>query len=90
MSGTDGDTLAGFRLDPAPQRPPARENQTVRTLAVDHGEFDFFVKRRCSDGLPHAYFYKPAAGLRLDLAQVPVVEKSRWGIIPVSEAGLPA
>jgi len=85
MGGADDDTFAGFRLDPAPQRPPARENQRVRTVAVDHGEFDFGVKRRGVNGQPHAGFCKPASAVRLDLAQVPVVETSRRRIIAISE-----
>jgi len=46
--------LAGFRLEPASQRPPAWEGQRVRTLRVDHGEFNLGIKRRSSDGQPHA------------------------------------
>jgi hypothetical protein len=59
----------------------------VRTLTVDHGKLDLGVERRSTDGQPHASVCKPAARPRFDLAQVPIIERSRRRIIAVSGAG---
>jgi hypothetical protein len=69
MRGMDGDPSAGFRLNPSPQRPPAREYERVRTVAVDHGKLKFDFERRGTHGLPHASFSKLGGWHRLDLAQ---------------------
>ena len=76
MRRMDRDRFGGFRLEPAPQRPPARKHQRVRTISVDHGKLDFGVERRSTDGQPHAGLCKPAAKPRLDLAQMQIIERS--------------
>lgn len=69
MRGMNGDVLAGLHLDPALQRPSAREYQRVQALMVDHGKFDLVVERRGTDGLPHGGFCSPPASRRIDLGQ---------------------
>ena len=53
MRGTNSYPLTGLRLNPATQRPTAREHKRMRTVAVDDGKFDLRLKGRGADGLPH-------------------------------------
>jgi hypothetical protein len=53
MRRIDVNTLFRLRLDPATVDTPAGENQRVRAILVDHGEFQIEFKWGVGDGLPH-------------------------------------
>ena len=69
MGRVDIETRARLRLHPAPDNAPARKNQSVRAVAIDHRELEIAIERRAGDGLPHSK--KCAAPLRsgIDLDQ---------------------
>ena len=53
MSGVDVDALVRFRVDPSVEHTAAREDERVRPVFVDHGEFQVFGEGRAGHGLPH-------------------------------------
>ncbi len=53
MGRTHVKPLLGFHVHPAAGNPPARKNQRVRTIKVDHGELQIAFKWRSRNGFPH-------------------------------------
>ena len=53
MRGSYVNPLPRFRVDPSGQNPPARENERMRAVPVDDGQFEIAIERRAGNGLPH-------------------------------------
>ena len=54
MGRPDVDPGAGFRIQPAAECPPAREDKAMLALTVDHGKLKVAVIRRGGNGFPHS------------------------------------
>jgi hypothetical protein len=52
MGGPHIDPRAGFRIQPAAKRSPAREDEAMLAVPVDHGQLKFAVIWRAGDGFP--------------------------------------
>jgi hypothetical protein len=55
MRRVDIDWRLRVALYPSTQDAAARENERVRTFAIDDGYFQVAVKRRAADFLPHRH-----------------------------------
>jgi hypothetical protein len=69
MGRVDVEPRARLRLHPAAIDPPARKNQGVGAVAIDHGEFEIAVERRAGDGLPHLNNHAAVDQSGIDLDQ---------------------
>ena len=63
--------LLRLRIDPAVQDAPARENERVRAILVDHGQLEVPVERGACDRLPHSTFMPRGRNAVLDPDQNP-------------------
>lgn len=54
MGGVNVKPLPGFHLHPPLQNTPAGEDERVRAIIVDNGEFQVAVEGSARDRLPHA------------------------------------
>ena len=53
MGRPDIDPRAGGRIQPAAERPPAREDETMLAVRVDYGQLELAIIGRGGDGFPH-------------------------------------
>lgn len=79
MGRVDVEPLARLRLGPAAIDAPARKNQSMRAVAIDHGELKIAVERRAGNGLPHLNDHAAADESGIDLDQ-------NASVIPPTEA----
>ena len=61
MGRANFDPLAVFRLDPAAEDAPAREDERVRAVVVDDGKLKVLIEGGGACGLPHRSLNRPPA-----------------------------